>query len=366
MKDNWIKPFQDKLNEYELDLPVATNRRRAGWILPSSIGIAAAGLLALLLLRPTGPTPVPQQTFLIAESRIDLPGNVPQHIPVISLPARSRTVQTIGLPATESLPEETEKVLVEEPQTKGEPMTTLPVEIVAEVTPTEPVSEALEDRRNEDQVRKAAPSARLQFNLLGMKADGLDFSGMLRLGGSSTSPGLVFNPRDDQLREEHCKLPFKAGLSLRFPLDKRFSLESGLDYSFHHAVASYRYWYHDTEFRMHYIGIPLKGIYSLTSWERLNLYVTAGGEIEWLLFGRAFYTVDGKNLSDFRLQQHPFLFSVSAGAGAEFKLNTRLGIYAEPGIAWYILPNDYLPNYYRGHPLTVDLHVGLRFQLGGV
>ena len=50
MKDNWIKPFQDRLGEYELDLPQAAARPRKRIILPLLSAAAAAAILLLVFL----------------------------------------------------------------------------------------------------------------------------------------------------------------------------------------------------------------------------------------------------------------------------------------------------------------------------
>ena len=50
MNDNWIKPFQDKLGEFELDVPsTAPVRRKTVWLAPLLAGVAAAGLLLMLV-----------------------------------------------------------------------------------------------------------------------------------------------------------------------------------------------------------------------------------------------------------------------------------------------------------------------------
>ena len=164
-----------------------------------------------------------------------------------------------------------------------------------------------------------------------------------------------------------CALPVRTGLSLILPISRRFALESGVDYAFHQATVSYGIVGMVTtreDYRMHYLGLPVKAYFSLADWEKAQLYASSGGEVEWLVAGRVqSKTAGGTTVGNHRIQTHPLLFSLTAGAGAEYKITSRIGLYAEPGIAWHFKPHGTLPNYYREHPLAFDLHLGLRFNL---
>ena len=165
----------------------------------------------------------------------------------------------------------------------------------------------------------------------------------------------------------NCALPVKTGFSLILPLSKGFALESGIDYAFHQATVTYGITNIATiqeDYRMHYLGIPVKAVFSLADWEKAHLYAACGGEMEWMIAGR----VQSKDAvrataEKLRIKEHPLLFSLMAAAGIEYGFNARLGLYAEPGIAWHFKPQGTLPNYYREHPLAFDLHLGLRFNL---
>ena len=165
----------------------------------------------------------------------------------------------------------------------------------------------------------------------------------------------------------NCALPVKTGFSLILPLSKGFALESGIDYAFHQATVTYGITNIATiqeDYRMHYLGIPVKAVFSLADWEKAHLYAACGGEMEWMIAGR----VQSKDAvrataERLRIKEHPLLFSLMAAAGIEYGFNARLGLYAEPGIAWHFKPQGTLPNYYREHPLAFDLHLGLRFNL---
>ena len=83
MKDNWIKPFQDRLGEYELDLPQAAARPRKRIILPLLSAAAAAAILLLVFLpspssRRSTPGDVLRDGRLIAEIPATLSMEMPE------------------------------------------------------------------------------------------------------------------------------------------------------------------------------------------------------------------------------------------------------------------------------------------------
>ena len=56
-------------------------------------------------------------------------------------------------------------------------------------------------------------------------------------------------------------------------------------------------------------------------------------------------------------------WSVGAGAGIQFNLNRTIGIYAEPGFRHYFNNGSDVDTYYKLHPNTFNLQMGLRFNI---
>ena len=81
MNDKWIKPFQEKLGDYELELPAASPRRH-GWIALALTGAAAAAAVLLFLLPTTGRPSRENPVRLLAE----VPASVA--VPTLSAPAQ--------------------------------------------------------------------------------------------------------------------------------------------------------------------------------------------------------------------------------------------------------------------------------------
>ena len=150
----------------------------------------------------------------------------------------------------------------------------------------------------------------------------------------------------DTMRIDH-RQPVRFGLSLRYRLDGRWSVESGLSYTCLSSdittiVADKTT---VTEQRLNYIGLPLNISYDLLKNRRFGLYVSAGGMIE-------------KSLDT-----SPWQFSLNGAAGAEYKLTDFFRLYAEPGLGYYFKDGSSIPTIYQDHPLNFNLSFGLRFNL---
>lgn len=379
MNDKWIKPFQEKLGDYELELP-ATSPRRRGWIAPVLTGAAAAAAALLLLLPTTGRPARENPARLLAE----LPASV--EIPTLSAPAqflapvRKQHVQPEepGTPAivTVTQPEEPSVPAQEQNATQeaGSNAVQQPAHEAAQTSTLPP--QTFEQPRE----KTSGLSIRLHASPLAVSArQFLSSGGIFDQADYPKRSAIAMN--NSEVEYEHygnvvqisepisvdCALPVRTGLSLILPISRRFALESGVDYAFHQATVSYGIVGMVTtreNYRMHYLGLPVKAYFSLADWEKAQLYASSGGEVEWLVAGRVqSKTAGGTTVGNHRIQAHPLLFSLTAGAGVEYKITSRLGLYAEPGIAWHFKPHGTLPNYYREHPLAFDLHLGLRFKI---
>ena len=141
--------------------------------------------------------------------------------------------------------------------------------------------------------------------------------------------------------------PVRFGLSLRYRLSDRWSLESGLAYT---RLSSDITTIVDgvtttTEQRLNYIDLPLSVSYSLWKSRYFGLYIATGAMIEK------------------RLDASPWQFSLNGAVGAEYKLTNYFSLYAEPGIGYYFKDGSSTPTIYQDRPLNFNLSFGLRFNL---
>ena len=156
------------------------------------------------------------------------------------------------------------------------------------------------------------------------------------------------HPKEVKVNQDiHHRQPVRFGLSLRYRLDDRWSVESGLSYTrlSSDITTTVKNETSTTEQRLNYIGLPLNINYDLWKTKHLCLYVSAGGMIE-------------KSLDT-----SPWQFSLNGAAGAEYKLTNFFSLYAEPGLGYYFKDGSSTPTIYQDHPLNFNLSFGLRFNL---
>lgn len=383
MKDNWTQAFQEKLGDYELELPdPAAAGRKTGRILPLLFaGAAAAVLLLLVLLRTPEPSRTEPLSRLVAEARpvLDAPVFSPL-APVALLPERQHRIaaaQPEAMQPEAAQPADTQPST--QPSTRPEasaaPETSVAPEpvIAAEKEKESMPEEAASRRRTRLSGRVHVDPSFLQSRgatqePLSQLKDAYYFgNGTVQDAEPWPAMGLP-GENNDQMAlapgkgEVRCDLPVKAGVALQLDGPGRFAFGTGLDYAFQRSRIRFTggpEW----EYRMHYIGLPVRGLFTLIDAKRLNWYAAAGGEVEWMVAGRLYKRNGRQQDVSETIDRHPFLFSLSAATGLELKLSEHIGLYAEPGIAWHPKQKGDLPDYYREHPLSFDLRVGVSFDL---
>ena len=163
-------------------------------------------------------------------------------------------------------------------------------------------------------------------------------------------------------------LPVKLGLSFRYNFSERWNLQSGLIYSY---LASdleeiKQEGTYDIKQKLHYLGIPLQVGYQTGKGKQFKSYITAGGQMEKLISGKATIRYSEKsqlldtstqNVSDKKL-----LFSALASIGIEYMLGNNFSLYAEPGIHYYFKNGNKLQTHYNEQPLNINLTIGFRFH----
>ena len=179
--------------------------------------------------------------------------------------------------------------------------------------------------------------------------------------GSNTRQGEPQQYRTQQTNETtHHHQPIRFGLSLRYRLNDRWSIESGITYTrlsadFTKTVDGMS---STTEQHLNYIGIPVSASYLLWGNRYLNVYLSAGTMVEKMVSGSR--TTAGETNS---VSIHPLQFSVNGAAGAEFRFSPQFSIYAEPGIGYWFDNGSSIPTYYQDKPLSFSLSFGLRVSL---
>ena len=154
--------------------------------------------------------------------------------------------------------------------------------------------------------------------------------------------------------------PVRFGFSLRYRLNDRWSIESGLTYT--RLSADFTKTVDDksvtTEQRLNYIGIPVTASYLLWGSRYVNIYLSAGAMVEKMISGSRTAARVTNSVSI-----HPLQFSVNGAAGAEFRFTPQFSLYAEPGLGYWFDNGSDIPTYYQDKPLSFSLSLGLRLSL---
>lgn len=160
----------------------------------------------------------------------------------------------------------------------------------------------------------------------------------------------------------HHAQPVKVGVSVGYSLTNRWSVNTGITYSYLSSDFTAEGEPKQTQ-QLHYVGIPLSGSYSLLKSRKAEVYVTAGGEVEKLVKG----TVSSKNgLSgnhDEKVRESRPQFSAKAALGGAYHFTSSLSVYAEPGVSYYFNNHSSVFNVYKDRPTSFSLNVGLRYTV---
>lgn len=180
--------------------------------------------------------------------------------------------------------------------------------------------------------------------------------------------GLFSNGDEIETKVRH-RQPVRAGISVRYGLTRRWSLETGITYTMLssdiEAGSGTRTYVADLS--LHYIGIPLQVNFDVFARKRWSLYLTAGGMLEKCVAGNekvksvtagVHETVSSKN----NVTVKPLQWSVGAAAGAEFDFTPAVGIYVEPGVQYSFHNSGPYRTVWQDRPVNFSLEVGLRFN----
>lgn len=171
------------------------------------------------------------------------------------------------------------------------------------------------------------------------------------------------------------RMPVTFGASLRVDVSRDWAIETGITYtqlSSETRSGTERNNY-GWEEKLHYVGIPLKVNRTIWSGKRFEVYASAGGMMEKCVSGKR-NIVGSVSTSSDGADEHlsggeedikvkPLQWSLSAAAGAQFKITESLGVYAEPGVVYYFDDGSHVNTIRKEHPFNFNMQLGVRFTL---
>ena len=169
-------------------------------------------------------------------------------------------------------------------------------------------------------------------------------------------------------------IPFTAGVGVRIPLNERWSIGTGVQYtnmrrSFigdyvevdDDGVVDFGLTQTDIQNMQHWVGVPLNVYFDILPKGRWNVHAFAGGAVEYLVNNHYLVHTDG---NDIRLDKRGkgVQPSIGAGVGVELRLAPNFGLFFDPSIRYYFDTKQ--PRSIRTiQPLRMDLEAGVRFTL---
>lgn len=167
----------------------------------------------------------------------------------------------------------------------------------------------------------------------------------------------------------HHHMPLVIGVTLGRSLTPRWSVETGVRYTFLRSDINYEseHMNKETINRIHYIGVPLKLNYNILVYNGLSLYGHGGAALD--IPVKAYrhtreYSPELENptigITDI---DAPIQWSVEAGLGIQYDFTPSLSIYAEPSLRYYFNSDGDIRTIRQDKPLEFTIPVGLRLSL---
>lgn len=164
----------------------------------------------------------------------------------------------------------------------------------------------------------------------------------------------------DYSQTKHHYHPMSFGLSVGYNLTPRLTLTTGMVYTYASSDFTSSAAGDDiveTQ-RLHYIGVPLNVKYKVWGNSAIHTYATAGCQADFNVSAKM-QTGDITTDADKDRTQ----WSVGGAVGVQYHIIPRMGIYAEPGVRYYIDNKSSVETIFKEKKLNFNLQLGVRVEL---
>ena len=164
----------------------------------------------------------------------------------------------------------------------------------------------------------------------------------------------------DYSQTKHHYHPMSFGLSVGYNLTPRLTLTTGMVYTYASSDFTSSAAGDDiieTQ-RLHYIGVPLNLKYKVWGNSAIHTYATAGCQADFNVSAKM-QTGDITTDADKDRTQ----WSVCGAVGVQYNIIPRMGIYAEPGVRYYIDNKSSVETIFKEKKLNFNLQLGVRVEL---
>ena len=182
----------------------------------------------------------------------------------------------------------------------------------------------------------------------------------------SNAGGALGTGTDKIVRKSHHYIPVNFSLALKYQLNNRFGLETGLSYSrlkSEFEMGSNGNTINEQQ-TIHYLGIPVKGIYYIYNRKAWSLYGSLGVTTEIPLYSplnTSYYLHGMLEATDKSTIHAPWQWSVGTGLGLQYNFTPSIELFAKPSLQYYIPTKSDIETYRTEHPFNFSLPIGIRF-----
>ncbi len=175
----------------------------------------------------------------------------------------------------------------------------------------------------------------------------------------------------EETGESRYAIPVAAGIGLRFDVSKRFSIGTGVSWSYLTRSFSGQFNELDAEGAIisqtgytnirnsqHYIGIPLNLYVDIIRKDFIDFYAYASGSANYCLSNR--YLMDKSK--SYSPEGSNWQFSAGIGMGVEFIAAKKVGFYIDPSLNYWFTAGE-VSNIRTRQPLMLGLELGIRLHI---
>lgn len=196
--------------------------------------------------------------------------------------------------------------------------------------------------------------------------------GKTAMVGNAYGNILLANQYEEVYTDVKHNQPISVGISADYKIDDRWSLRSGLIYTYLssklHSGSDNNYY--SSNQSLHYLGIPLNVNFNVWQNNKLAFYVSGGALAEKNISGKlkTDYIVANQlsHTKNSSIKIDQIQWSANASIGAQYNLSDRIGMYFEPGVSYYFEnKKSQIETIYKAKQWNLSLRLGLSFSLGG-
>jgi hypothetical protein len=152
-------------------------------------------------------------------------------------------------------------------------------------------------------------------------------------------------------------IPIAISFAVRKHLTDAWAIESGLTYTYLSSTETYITSESSQKIKLHYVGIPIKLVYSFVNTKNLSIYAGAGGMGEVCVGGKL---IDSK--SSHELDISALQWSVFGSVGLNYRFLGHLGLFIEPGVVYYFDDGSDVNTIRKEQPLNINFQIGFRLN----